>query len=247
MSEPKHTYIPPQIPGIPKKPLLKVCGMRDPENIASVASLQPEFMGFIFWEKSKRFVRDVPPELPKTIKKIGVVVGASEEEVLHLIEKQGLDGIQLHGKESPAFCEALKNSFKKAFFAKEGDYSSRPQTSPILIKAFSVGSHFDFKQLKAYEPYCDYFLFDTKGKLPGGNGHSFSWSLLKDYPSKIPYFLSGGIGLDSLDKLSDFLNDPAAKQCAVIDVNSTFELSDYTKDVKALAQFKNKLENLTSP
>jgi phosphoribosylanthranilate isomerase len=215
-------------------PQLKVCGMRDPENIGALAALAPAFMGFIFWPQSKRFVSESLPEIPANIKKIGVVVNQSLLEILELIKLYSLQGIQLHGSESPADCETLKNTWKELNPASEQEL--------ILIKAFSVGEHFNFSVLEVYEPYCNYFLFDTKGKLPGGNGYGFSWDLLALYPSSTPYLLSGGIGEQSSQKLAAFLKNPASKMCAVIDVNSTFEEPNLSKDIEALSRFKNALE-----
>jgi len=163
-----------------------------------------------------------------------VVVNQPLLEILELIKLHSLQGIQLHGTESPSDCETLKNTWKELNPSSEQEL--------ILIKAFSVGDHFDFSVLEAYEPYCNYFLFDTKGKLPGGNGYGFSWDLLVPYPSSTPYFLSGGIGEQNSHKLAAFLKNPASEMCAVIDVNSTFEEPNLSKDTVALGRFKNALE-----
>ena len=97
---------------------------------------------------------------------------------------------------------------------------------------FSVGETFDFGLVKAYENVCDYFLFDTKGKERGGNGTVFNWELLKEYPSTKPYFLSGGIGLESILDLKAFINSKASKYCYAIDVNSNFEIEPGLKDIE---------------
>ena len=204
---------------------LKVCGMK--YNPGEVAALQPDYLGFIFWEPSARnFVGEIP-ELPTTIKKVGVFVDASLETVLEKVKTYGLEAVQLHGKENAAYCKAIRDNIQKDGFE--------------VIKVFSVNEDFDFGTLKDYEDVCDYFLFDTKGKLPGGNGYTFDWSLLNDYPSKKPFFLSGGIGLESMEKLKDFLKSPASKYCHAIDVNSKFESKPGLKKTEALRAFKAQL------
>ncbi|RDY58149.1 phosphoribosylanthranilate isomerase [Flagellimonas nanhaiensis] len=226
---------------------LKVCGMK--YNPEEVAKLQPDYLGFIFWEPSTRYFDGRVPELPKSIKKVGVFVDASVEEVLEKVKEHQLDAVQLHGKESPAFCMELKNnflSFRADSRKKKGDETKEVSTalnltSLEIIKVFSIKDEFDFSILKAYETVCDYFLFDTKGKLPGGNGYTFDWSILKDYPSSKPYFLSGGIGLDSTEKLEDFLASPASQYCYAIDVNSRFETEPGLKNIEALKKFKELL------
>jgi phosphoribosylanthranilate isomerase len=110
-----------------------------------------------------------------------------------------------------------------------------------IIKVFSIKDNFDFSVLKDYEAVCDYFLFDTKGKLPGGNGYTFDWSVLENYPSTKPFFLSGGIGLESVEKLKEFMNSPASKYCYAIDVNSKFELEPGRKDITTLKVFQESL------
>ena len=158
--------------------------MKYPENILEVSELLPDFLGFIFWEKSSRYFDGEIPEIPKSIKKVGVFVNASLEEIYLKIEKYGLDIIQLHGNESPEFCEKLKKE------------------NIEIIKVFSVNDDFDFSLLKPFENTCNYFLFDTKGKLPGGNGITFNWQILQQYKLTKPIFLSGGIGLDEIENIT---------------------------------------------
>lgn len=202
-----------------KRPLLKVCGMRDSENIKAVAALKPAYLGFIFYPKSKRYVGNIVDkqllhDLPKSMQKVGVFVNESLSEILLQIENYGLDCIQLHGDESPQVCEAL-------------------QAAKIeVIKVFSVGEQFDFQQLKPYLDCCDYFLFDTKGKERGGNGVTFNWEVLNDYPFQKPFFLSGGIDLDNIQDLKKYSHLPIH----AIDVNSKFELEPALKDVKKLKE-----------
>ena len=149
--------------------------MKYPENILEVGSLLPDYMGFIFWEKSARYFDGEILNLPKSIKKVGVFVNATSEEILEKIEKYDLQAVQLHGSESVKFCESLKNILPKLI---------------DIIKVFSILDTFDFAELKPFEDVCDFFLFDTKGKLPGGNGTTFDWKVLKNYTStKVPILL----------------------------------------------------------
>lgn len=199
---------------------LKVCGMKYQDNIQKVASLQPDFMGFIFHDKSSRYFEGQIPEISKSIKKVGVFVDEKAEVIVDKIEKYKLDALQLHGNESPEICKLLKSTKKE------------------IIKVFSIKDEFDFSVLNNYEDVCDYFLFDTKGKLPGGNGYTFNWDVLKDYPSTKPYFLSGGIGLDELKKINEFKKSTASKYCFAVDVNSKFEIEAGLKNSEELEKFK---------
>ena len=198
--------------------------MKYPENILEVSQLLPDFLGFIFWEKSSRYFDGEIPEIHKSIKKVGVFVNATLEEIISKIEKYDLDVIQLHGNESDIFCFELKNKI-----------SNQIQ----IIKVFSVNDDFDFSALEPFENVCDYFLFDTKGKLPGGNGTTFNWKILEKYHSRKPFFLSGGIGLDEIENIKK-LNLPIY----AIDVNSKFEIEAGLKNIELLKSFKNNLQTL---
>jgi phosphoribosylanthranilate isomerase len=204
---------------------LKICGMKYQENITEVAALQPDYLGFIFHEESPRNFDGLIPELSKNIQKTGVFVDKTVEFIANQIEKHKLSAIQLHGHESPEMCRILKS------------------TNAIIIKVFSIKDTFDFSVLEPYEEVCDYFLFDTKGQLPGGNGYVFNWDVLTDYPSTKPFFLSGGIGLEQKEKLKEFINSEASKYCFAIDVNSKFEIEPGLKNIEVLKEFKN---NVTS-
>jgi phosphoribosylanthranilate isomerase len=197
---------------------LKICGMKYPENILEVSQLLPDYIGFIFWEKSSRYFDGEIPKINKSIKKVGVFVDATLEEIISKIEKYDLDVIQLHGNESPEFCENLKKK------------------NIQIIKVFSVNDDFNFSILEPFENACDYFLFDTKGKLPGGNGITFNWQILKQYKLTKPFFLSGGIGLDEIENIKK-LNLPIY----AIDVNSKFEIEAGLKNIELLKSFKNNL------
>lgn len=204
---------------------LKVCGMKYKKNIASVAGLQPNYLGFIFYDKSSRFFESEIPELPNSIKKTGVFVNEKIETVNHLTKRHSLKAVQLHGRESPEYCKILRESNVK------------------IIKVFSIKDTFNFDTLTPYEGIVDYFLFDTKGKLPGGNGYTFNWDVLKAYPSTTPYFLSGGIGINEVENIKAFKKSPASKYCYAIDVNSKFEIEPGLKNINELEKFKHELQH----
>lgn len=206
---------------------LKICGMK--LNIGEVAALQPDYLGFIFWEPSKRFFDGSIPELDKTISKVGVFVDANIDEIIGHTKRFSLNAIQLHGDESAEFCTKLKEQFEKQNIKID------------ILKVFSIKDSFDFSQLGPFENCADFFLFDTKGKLPGGNGYQFNWEVLKGYPSEKPYFLSGGIGPEELDSVLEFLQKEESKYCHAIDVNSKFEIAPGLKDIDNLKEFKNRL------
>lgn len=229
---------------------LKVCGMN--HNIAEVAAIRPDYLGFIFWDKSSRFFDGEIPTLPEAIKKVGVFVDADLEYIKEQVKKFSLQGIQLHGKENPEYCMELKESFPSfraqsrkmkttSFEEKEVSIAPDQKTSaqvPKIIKVFSVKEGFDFGILEGYEEVCDYFLFDTKGALPGGNGYTFDWAVLKNYPSTKPYFLSGGIGPESIEDIHNFLKGPESAYCHALDVNSRFEERPGLKKIEKLKHFK---------
>ena len=203
--------------------------MKFSENILETAQMQPDFMGFIFYEKSPRlYSEEAIPEI-NSVQKVGVFVNASEGEIIEKIMKYNLDLVQLHGNESADFCKNLKENFLENKLEVE------------IIKAFSVDENFDFGALKIYEEKVDYFLFDTKGKLYGGNGTVFDWQILKNYTLEKPYFLSGGIGISEINQLKIFLKTPESKYCFTIDINSKFETEPGLKDKTALKEFKKAL------
>ena len=200
---------------------IKVCGMRNSENILNLIALKPDFVGFIFYNKSKRFVADFPQvEFPAEVKKVGVFVNESVSEIIKKVNEHKLDLVQLHGDETPQFCNNLKSN----------------QVSKI-IKAFSVNESFDFDVTKPYENSCNYFLFDTKGKNYGGNGIKFNWKILQNYKGKIPFLLSGGISVNDVLEVNK-INHP---KFIGIDVNSGFEIEPALKNIEKLKEFKNNL------
>ena len=230
---------------------LKVCGMKYQDNIKQVAGLQPDYLGFIFYEKSARdFDSHQIPEISNSIKKTGVFVDADLDYVLEKISKHDLQAVQLHGKESSDYCLKLKRHYKEksdeVISLIEADChdlekKSRNDKKLEIIKVFSIKDEFDFNVLKPYEGIVDYFLFDTKGKLPGGNGYVFDWTILNNYPSTTPFFLSGGIGLSQMDDIKKFQQSEASKYCYALDVNSKFEIEPGFKNIADLKKFKNNL------
>lgn len=212
---------------------LKVCGMRVPENIAEISSLHPDYLGLIFYEASPRYVDEEIEDLNPEIKRTGVFVNASEDFILDKVEKFRLTAIQLHGEESPQFCRDLKQHF------------SATGNNPELIKVFSIKEEFDFDQLKPYEAMADFFLFDTKGREKGGNGFRFNWEVLKQYPSSVPFFLSGGIGPEEVSAIKElyhhFTEWNREKAFYGIDVNSKFETAPGLKDAAKLKIFREEL------
>lgn len=203
---------------------IKVCGMRDPENISGVVAGLPDYMGFIFYPKSKRFVgagfsTEKLENIPESVKKVGVFVDELPEKVIEACKSMNFQVAQLHGNESPEYCRLIQESGLTVF------------------KAFSVDESFDFKQLSGYAEVCDYFLFDTKGHLPGGTGQKFNWQLLENYRLGVPFFLSGGIGPGDVEAVQGFRHP----QLFGIDINSGFEISPALKDVEKVRIFIEKV------
>lgn len=194
---------------------LKICGMKNPKNITEVAELHPDYMGFIFYGKSARNFEGEMPKISGTISKVGVFVNSDLNEILGKIRKYNLQLVQLHGNESAEYCALLKCLNVK------------------VIKVFSVDETFDFDIIKPYENVCDYFLFDTKGENPGGNGKTFNWRLLEKYTSEKPIILSGGIGLEEISQIKKMTLSIYA-----IDINSKFEIVPGVKNLDLLKQIQ---------
>ena len=203
--------------------LVKVCGMREAENIREVEALSIDLMGFIFWPKSSRYVSERPAYLPTNCKRVGVFVDEDIETVKRIADDYALDYIQLHGHELADYCAQLRG-FK-------------------LIKAFNIATTEDFKQTEPYTGIVDYFLFDTKGKSVGGNGEKFDWSVLSAYDGNTPFLLSGGIGPDDAEVLTSHFSPLTSKKCVGIDLNSRFEIAPGLKDINKLKDFLNALNN----
>jgi phosphoribosylanthranilate isomerase len=198
---------------------LKVCGLKYSDNIKQIAELNPDYMGFIFFEGSKRFVGHdfVMPEIQQGVKKSGVFVNAPQAFILENVKKHKLDIIQLHGDESPEYCEQLSKSVS-------------------VIKAFGVDENFDLKVLNSYKPFCKFFLFDSKTESFGGSGKPFNWEVLKNYDNAVPYFIAGGMDLEEFRKV-EALN----LKVYGIDVNSKFEIKPGYKDIIKIIQIKNNI------
>lgn len=199
--------------------MVKVCGMREAGNIREVEALGIDLMGFIFWPKSSRYVAEPLSYLPTNVKKVGVFVDASPEDILQHVHDYGLDIVQLHGHESPDLAQTI---------ALEGIK---------VIKAFNIATPDDLLQTQPYQGIVDFFLFDTKAHLPGGSGEQFDWSILDYYVGETPFLLSGGIGPGDADRVKLFRHP----RCVGIDLNSRFELSPALKDVNQLREFINKI------
>ncbi len=210
--------------------------MKYVENIQQVAALQPDYLGFIFYEKSKRNFEGIIPELPKEIKKAGVFVNEIPEIVVSLVEEYGLKMVQLHGDESSEYVAKLKTIFTESIAEK---HQRAKYKMPEIVKVFGVKDDFNFEVLKQYEPLVDYFLFDTKGKERGGNGVTFDWSVLEGYNSTKPFFLSGGIGLNEIAAIKDL--QKSGLPIFALDVNSKFETEAGLKSVKEIKKFKEQV------
>ena len=212
------------------RPKVKVCGMREAENIREVEALGIDMMGFIFWPKSKRYVSGKPEYMPTCCKCVGVFVDEDIERVKRIADDFALDIIQLHGSESPEFIQELSKHI-----------SPRPcrgrTKGGVFIKAFNIATTEDLEQTKAYECLVDYFLFDTKATLPGGSGQQFDWNVLEAYDGNTPFLLSGGIGPDDAERVKAYYHP----KCIGIDLNSRFELAPGIKDVNKLKDF---IENI---
>lgn len=214
---------------------IKVCGLRERENIEALKLLPIDFMGFIFYAASKRDVSNTKglsklladQNWQSSIKKVGVFVNAEIGELLHRVHDYHLDFVQLHGEESPEYCQELQHFWSISNLRKAR-----------IIKVFSIATESDFEQFSKYEPFCQFFLFDTKGEQRGGNGVQFDWNLLTNYKGMIPFLLSGGIGAEDQEAVRQ-INIP---QFYGIDVNSKFEIAPANKDVEKLKQFTQQLK-----
>jgi len=200
--------------------IVKVCGMRDAENIREVEALGVDWMGFVFHRTSPRFVGELPDYLPQRAKRVGVFVDETEEQIMETVQLFHLDMVQLHGHETPDFCSRIRSKGLK------------------VIKAISMQNTFPSEEVSFYERACDYFLFDTKTPLPGGSGQKFDWSALSAYRGTTPFLLSGGISPDDADRVEAFIHE----RCIGIDLNSRFETSPANKDIHLLQSFIEKIK-----
>ena len=211
--------------------------MKYVENIQQVAEIQPDYLGFIFYDRSPRNFEGIIPELPKEIKKVGVFVNEFIEIVVSLIQEYELDVVQLHGDESVEYIEKLKEAFQSAEEELIAQLKKKRKPKTIeIVKVFGIKEEFDFSVLKPFEDVVDFFLFDTKGKERGGNGIPFNWEVLENYNSEVPFFLSGGIGLEEVSEVQKLIKSNLPIHA--LDVNSKFETQPGVKSVKDIKKFK---------
>ena len=209
---------------------IKICGLRDPENIREIAALQPDFMGFIFYPNSPRFASQLDAgsltSLPTSIKKTGVFVNENLENILTAISKYNLDAVQLHGADNKKLCRKI-----------------RQEAKTMVIKVFPIMDASNFRVTGDYEDVADFFLFDTKTDLYGGSGQKFNWNILQEYTGNKSFLLSGGIGADDV-KAIRAIEHPLL---AGVDLNSKFELKPGLKNVALLKQFIDELKLPPNP
>ena len=209
---------------------IKICGLRDPENIREIAALQTDFMGFIFYPNSPRFASQLDAgsltSLPTSIKKTGVFVNENLENILTAISKYNLDAVQLHGADNKKLCRKI-----------------RQEAKTMVIKVFPIMDASNFRVTGDYEAVADYFLFDTKTDLYGGSGQKFNWNILQEYTGNKSFLLSGGIGADDVKALRA-IEHPLL---AGVDLNSKFELKPGLKNVALLKQFIDELKLPPNP
>jgi phosphoribosylanthranilate isomerase len=203
--------------------IVKVCGMRDADNIRAVESLGVDWMGFIFYGHSSRNVETLPSYLPKDVKRVGVFVDEDPLTVSLRVKQFGLEIVQLHGAEDPRYIGRIR--------------ALCPGIT--VVKALSIASDKDLDKASAYFGMVEYFLFDTKAKLAGGNGVQFDWSILNSYRGTVPFILSGGIGPEDAARINAF-NHPMMEG---IDLNSRFETAPALKDVESLKSFLSQIKN----
>ena len=206
---------------------VKVCGMTLPEQLEQLGGMGVTFAGFIFYPKSPRYVFKhlTTSQIRKenSVNKVGVFVNAGIEEVLHMVDECRLHMVQLHGDETPKYCEKI------------ADYVS-------VVKAFRVSENDNLEwMIRPYMDVCDMFMFDTMGAGYGGTGKKFNWSMLKDATIGKPFFLSGGIEQGDEEKLKEFANLPVGKALFAVDINSKFEISPGIKDMEKVKEFVTNL------
>jgi phosphoribosylanthranilate isomerase len=199
---------------------IKVCGLTDPGNVKEIAGTNPDYMGFIFYPGSLRYIGDKPVDsllrsVPSQIRKTGVFVNEEIKVIIDSVKLFGLDLVQLHGNEPAEYCEYLKN---------EG---------LTIIKAFGINNLSDFKILEPYMDVCEYFLFDTKTESYGGSGHKFDWIKINEYYLDKPVFLGGGIGPEDAPLIKQ-LKHP---HLFAVDINSRFETKPGIKEQKKVKDF----------
>ena len=201
--------------------------MRDPENIRQVLRYRPDYMGFIFHDKSPRYAGNsiekiLDVEFPRYLEKVGVFVNENIKKILEIRKRLQLDMAQLHGNETADLCKSLRAEGLK------------------VVKVFSVGPDFDFQVMEPYVSFADYFLFDTKGTYYGGNARPFDWTLIDNYPFEKPFFLGGGIGTDNIGDIRQIRS-----ACFhAVDINSLVESAPGLKDPEKLEIFRKQFDKI---
>ena len=222
--------------------VIKVCGMRDAQNIREVSQLGVDMIGMIFYPKSPRYVEmqsshagiipdyvkeDINIKSAKSPARVGVFVDDMVQNIVTRVVNYHLDYVQLHGNEPREMCENLRSTL---------DPDIRPGIK--IIKAISVSDASDIQKYKEYVGAVDLFLFDTKCKTVGGSGQQFDWQVLEQYDGEVPFLLSGGIGPEDASRLHAFHHP----KCIGIDLNSHFEIEPGVKDVEKLKGFLNEIQ-----
>lgn len=200
---------------------IKVCGNREVENLKQVGNLMPDYIGFVFYPKSKRVVKSDGysfQNIASGVRRVGVFVNASIEVIKEKTKAYNLDYIQLHGNESPEFCTKVGHI--------------RP-----VFKAFQINNDFSFNALNNYLSNCYGFVFDTASEQYGGSGKKFNWQKLEEYKKEKPFLLSGGIGPEDIDSIKGFNHSSLLG----IDINSRFEVRPGIKDIDKLTHFFKQL------
>jgi len=204
--------------------------MTEIDQVRQLDAMGVDFAGFIFYPKSPRYVvRHLTGDQLKRAKlrlgKVGVFVNATYDDVMRQVDSYGLDMVQLHGDETPTFCEQLSNYI-------------------TVIKVFRLGEDDPIDWLvRPYQDSCDMFLFDTEGAGYGGTGKKFNWDALKSAHIDKLFFLSGGIEPGDAEKLKAFSREPVAKKMFSIDINSKFETGAGIKDLKKIRTMLDNLKN----
>jgi phosphoribosylanthranilate isomerase len=213
----------------------KICGLKEPDNIAAIAELAPDYMGFVFYPKSPRYAAgdklrrylEREAEALTGIARVGVFVNEEIDQILSIAHDYQLNYVQLHGDESPAYCQELQ-----LLWSVSSMHRAR------IIKAFRISENFDWSQVNGYAAFCPLFIFDTKGAQPGGTGEQWDWSLLDNYSGVTPFLLSGGVGPQDRSAIAAVTHP----QFSGVDLNSKFETAPGHKDVELLRDFVTTLK-----
>ena len=207
---------------------IKVCGLTNANQVRQLNELGIEFAGFNFYKRSPRYVHKTMPsttikKIRSKINKVGIFVDEDPDELLQTVDDCGLYLVQLHGNESPRYCERISNYI-----------------SVIKVFRLSDDDNVEWK-IKDYYDAADMFMFDTETTSFGGSGKKFNWQILKDIDVKKPFFLAGGISPDDAEELKKFSLQPVAKDLFAIDINSKFEVMPGVKDINQIKDFRRQL------